>query len=127
MADEYEVVDYGRGDPGFVHPEYKRASIHYALAVFGVILMASQMGITLGKIPASYWPLTVVAFIGGLTSYIWIYFSMEHLASAPDGVSKPLRSMATEGSIPDETLKTGLSGQRETTQSLKQRGPYDSH
>ncbi len=97
------VLEYERGDHEFVHPEYKKSASHYALAVFGVTLMGSQIGMTLGKIPSSYWPITVVAFIGGMASYIWTYFAMEHLPSRPIGVRNPKHAEGVEGNIPDET------------------------
>ncbi len=107
MADDYDVVEYEKGHPGFLRPEYKETSIQYALIIFGVTLMASQIGITLGKLPASYWPLTLMAFIGGLTCNIWIYFSMEHRASLHPHSSEETQRTGTgamEGYPPEEKL-----------------------
>jgi len=102
---EMPVLEYEKGDPGFVHPEYKKAiGPQYAMAFFGVTLLTSQIGMTLGVLPTSLWPITLVTFIGGLASNIWVYYGMEHLPTAPSTTS-------VRSSSPDETASDSEEGQ----------------
>jgi len=78
LAENWEVVEYKRGDEAFEPPEYKAHISHVLLFLFGVLTASSQIAITLGALPGSFWPVPTAAFLGGLTSFIWTYFAMEH-------------------------------------------------
>lgn len=74
-----EVIEYKMGDKGFKHPEYETHISHVLLFLFGILTAGSQIAITLGVLPGFFWPITVASFLGGLASYIWTYFAMEHV------------------------------------------------
>ncbi len=75
---DWEVIEYARGDERFHPPEYESHISHVLLFLFGILTAGSQVGMTLGILPSSFWPITLGSFIGGFASYIWTYFAMEH-------------------------------------------------
>ncbi len=78
MAEDYEVIRYEKGDNRFKNPEYKPHISHVLLFIFGVLTATSQIGITLRVLPGEFWPVPAGAFIGGLISYVWVYYAMEY-------------------------------------------------
>ncbi len=78
MAEKWEVIEYKKGDPQFKDPEYETHISHVLLFMFGILTASSQIAITLGVLPGSFWPVPTVAFLAALASYIWTYYAMEH-------------------------------------------------
>lgn len=74
----WEVIEYERDDERFKPPEYKPHISHVLLFLFGILTAGSQIAISMGILPGSFWPVTTAAFLGGLASYVWTYFAMEH-------------------------------------------------
>ena len=74
-----EVIEYKMGDKQFKPPEYETHISHVLLLMFGILTAGSQIAITMGVLPGSFWPVPVASFLGGFASYIWIYFAMEHI------------------------------------------------
>lgn len=82
MADEWEVVEYGKGDERFKRPEFEGSISHVLLFMFAILTLGSQVAMTMGILPSSFWPITVASFLGALASYVWVYFAMERRSEA---------------------------------------------
>jgi hypothetical protein len=78
LAENWEVVEYERGDSRFKNPEYETHISHVLLFLFGALTASSQIAMTLEILPGSFWPVTLASFLGGLISFVWIYYAMEH-------------------------------------------------
>lgn len=78
LAEDYEIIRYEKGDTRFKNPEYEPHISHVLLFLFGILTASSQIAMTLGVLPGSFWPVTLVSFIGGLASFVWTFYAMEH-------------------------------------------------